>query len=343
MTHEYLMQRCFQLASNGLGNVAPNPLVGAVIVHDGIIIGEGFHTAYGQPHAEVMAVRNCKQPELLPYSTIYVNLEPCSHFGKTPPCADLILEHKIPRVVVCNLDPFPAVSGRGIQKLLDAGVKVETGILETEGEGLNHRFFTFHRKKRPFVILKWAQSVDGFMDGFDDKPVKITSSLTDQKVHQWRTEEAGIMVGFNTALKDNPRLNARLFSGKNPVRIVWDPKLALPSSHHLFSDGEPTIIFNNEREEKESHLSYLKIEHGNVQGLLLKIYEQNIQSVIIEGGSKTLQQFIETQLWDEARIITGNISIGNGISAPKLTHGILFDMVQSENDTIHYFKNSTTR
>jgi diaminohydroxyphosphoribosylaminopyrimidine deaminase/5-amino-6-(5-phosphoribosylamino)uracil reductase len=343
MTHEDFMQRCFQLALNGLGNVAPNPLVGAVIVHDGNIIGEGFHAVYGQPHAEVMAIRNCKQPELLADSTMYVSLEPCSHFGKTPPCADLILEKKIPNVVVCNLDPFPAVAGRGIQKLRDAGVNVLTGVLAEEGEKLNRRFFAFHRNKRPFVILKWAQSVDGFIDGFDEKPVKITSPLTDQKVHQWRTEETGIFVGYNTALKDNPKLTARLFSGNNPQRIVWDPKLELPTSHHLFSDGKPTIIFNNEKEEEENNLTYLKIEHNNMQGMLQKLYEQNIQSVIVEGGAKTLQQFIDMEWWDEARIITGNISIGNGVLAPKLLHGILFDTAQSENDSIHYFKNSTTQ
>lgn len=340
MNQEIFMQRCLQLALNGLGNVAPNPLVGAVIVHDGVIIGEGYHTQYGAPHAEVMAIRNCKQPALLANSTLYVNLEPCSHFGKTPPCADLVLKNKIPHVVICNKDPFPEVAGRGIQKLLDAGIRVEVGILEQSGEWLNRRFFSFHRQKRPYVILKWAQSSDGYMDGLGEKPIKISSSLTDQKVHQWRTEEPAIFVGFNTALKDNPRLTARLFPGKNPVRIVWDPKLELPMTQHLLSDGVPTIIFNNEKEGQEGHLSYLKVEHGNLQGLLNKLYEQNIQSVIIEGGAKTLAQFIEQNLWDEARIVTGNMSIGNGILAPVLKDGKLVDNIRSGEDNIRIFKNN---
>lgn len=342
MNHEIFMQRCFQLALNGLGNVAPNPLVGAVIVHDGKIIGEGFHAQYGGPHAEVMAIHNCKQPELFATSTIYVNLEPCSHFGKTPPCADLILEKKIPNVVICNTDPFPEVSGRGIQRLRDAGVNVETGILEKEGLWLNRRFFIFHQKKRPYIILKWAQSADGFIDGFSENPVKISSSLTDQRVHQWRTEEAGIFVGFNTALKDNPRLTARLFPGKNPIRIVWDPKLELPTTHHLFSDGETSLVFNDEKEFNDGKLTWLRVEKGNLSHLLDRLSTLNIQSVIVEGGAKTLQHFMDMDVWDEARVITGNMSIGNGVQAPVLKHGKLVETIQSDKDMIRIFEKENT-
>ena len=338
MTHEHFMQRCFQLAQNGLGHVAPNPLVGAVIVHKGRIIGEGFHAQYGGPHAEVMAIRNCKQPELLPQSTLYVNLEPCSHFGKTPPCADLIIEQQVPHVVVCNLDPFPEVSGRGIAKLREAGVQVETGILENEGEHLNRRFFTFHRKKRPFILLKWAQSANGLLDGNDHTPVKITSPLSDQRVHQWRTQEAGILVGYRTALKDNPRLTARLFPGKNPLRMLIDPKLALPKTLHLFTDGEPTLVFNAVKEGKEGPITYIKTETDNLTDLLDQLYVRNIQSLIVEGGARTLNAFINENLWDEARIFTGQHAISEGTAAPTLTHVHLVNTENSDGDTLHVFK-----
>lgn len=337
------MRRCFQLALNGLGNVAPNPLVGAVIVYEGRIIGEGFHAQYGDPHAEVMAVRNCNAPELLSKSTLYVNLEPCSHFGKTPPCADLIVEQKIPHVVICNTDPFPEVAGRGIQKLKNAGVNVLTGVLEQEGEKLNRRFFTFHRKKRPYVILKWAQSSDGFLDGNQPEPMAITSPQTNQIVHQWRTQEAGILVGYHTALKDNPQLTARHFMGKNPTRIVVDSALALPLSLHVFSDGNPTLVLNDEKESTDRAVRYIKTATRDIAILLHTLYELRIQSVIVEGGRKTLQRFIDTGLWDEARILTGAISIGEGTQAPQLVHGNLINSQVLGKDTIHIFERSTTQ
>lgn len=342
MAHEHFMQRCFQLALNGLGNVAPNPLVGAVLVHEGIIIGEGFHARYGGPHAEVMAVRNCRRPELLPEATLYVNLEPCSHFGKTPPCTDLILEQRIPRVVVCNTDPFPQVAGRGIQKLRDAGTEVTTGVLEAEGEYLNRRFFTFHRKKRPFVILKWAQSADGFLDGTGNIPVKITGPLTDQRVHQWRTQEAAILVGYRTALKDNPRLTARLFPGNNPLRIVADPLLALPAHLHLFSDGEPTLILNTRKNADEGPVRYRKPEPDTPKGILHLLYRENISSLIVEGGARTSEKFIAAGLWDEARIITGSVSVGEGVAAPLLTHGTLIHTDISEGDVLRCYTHQHT-
>ena len=342
MTHEHFMQRCFQLARNGLGNVAPNPLVGAVLVHEGLIIGEGFHARYGGPHAEVMAVRNCRRPELLPEATLYVNLEPCSHFGKTPPCVDLILEHRIPRVVVCNTDPFPQVAGRGIQKLRDAGVEVTVGILEAEGEHLNRRFFTFHRKKRPFVILKWAQSADGFLDDNGSAPAKITGPLTDQLVHQWRTQESAILVGYRTVLKDNPRLTARLFPGKNPLRVVIDPDPALPTHLHVFSDGEPTLIINLQKEENEGPLRYRKTASDTPGEWLHVLYQENISSVIVEGGARTLEKFIASGLWDEARVITGSVSLGKGIAAPLLTRASLMHTDFSEGDVLRYYTHQYT-
>jgi len=336
MSHETFMQRCFRLALNGLGNTAPNPLVGAVIVHEGQIIGEGYHAQYGGPHAEVMAIRNCKRPELLPQCTLYVNLEPCSHFGKTPPCADLILDKKIPRVVVCNLDPFPEVSGRGIKKLRDAGVDVTTGVLEKEGAQLNRRFFTFHTEKRPYIILKWAQTADGFMDGTAEQPLKITTPLTDQRVHQWRTQEAGILVGYATALKDNPKLTARLFPGKNPVRMVWDPQPALPPTLHLFSDGEPTLVFNAEKNADNGAVKWIKA--ADIHAIAKSIYEHNIQSVIIEGGAKTLDAFMRHNLWDEARVITGKITAGKGVEAPKPIDSALTETIDSDGDTIRIYE-----
>lgn len=336
------MQRCFRLAQNGLGNVAPNPLVGAVLVHEGTIIGEGYHAQFGGPHAEVMALRNCRQPELLPRATLYVNLEPCSHFGKTPPCADLILEQRIPRVVVCNTDPFPQVAGRGIRKLREAGVEVVTGVCEAEGEYLNRRFFTFHRQQRPFVVLKWAQSADGFLDGTDAQPAKITRPLTDQRVHQWRTQESAILVGYRTALKDNPRLTARLFPGKNPLRVVLDAELALPKTLHLFTDGEPTLALNVQKNGHEAAVKYIQTEADTPAQWLQALYTENISSVLVEGGARTLNRFIEAGLWNEARIITGSIHLGQGVAAPALAQATHTHTEHTaDGDTIRYYKPTT--
>lgn len=340
--HETFMQRCFWLAQKGLGYTAPNPLVGAVIVHNGKIIGEGYHAAYGQCHAEVAAIVQCKQPELLRHATLYVSLEPCSHFGKTPPCADLIIEKQIPHVVICNTDPFPEVAGRGIKKLEEAGIKVETGIAEKDGLWLNRRFFTFHTKKRPYIILKWAQSADRFIDGNQPSPIKITSHATDQIVHQWRAEEAGILVGYNTALKDNPGLTVRHVDGKNPLRIVIDPTLSLPDNLILFSDGNATLVLNQKKSEQRNNIAYTQSETNQISAILQSLYKANVQSVIIEGGSKTLQRFIDTGTWDEARVITGDISIGKGTLAPILTGGTLIHTQHSGNDTIYFYTAHTT-
>jgi diaminohydroxyphosphoribosylaminopyrimidine deaminase/5-amino-6-(5-phosphoribosylamino)uracil reductase len=336
MFHEKYMHRCLQLAKNGLGRTAPNPMVGAVLVHEDRIIGEGFHTGFGEPHAEVMAIRGCKQQELLPYSTLYINLEPCSHHGKTPPCTDLILEKKIPRVVISNTDPNPLVAGKGIEKLKQAGTEIISGICEEEGEALNRRFFTFHRKKRPYLILKWAQTADGFLDGTGAAPLKISSPATDQLVHFWRTQEQGIWVGYRTALKDNPRLTARLFPGKNPLRIVTDPENALPARLHLFSDGNPTVVFNAKQSGKEKSREY--IQAASLPDMLRVLFEKQVQSVLVEGGAATLAQFIQAGLWDEARVIVGSISAGEGLRAPELTHAELYKKEDSAEDRIYYYK-----
>lgn len=329
------MHRCLQLASNGLGRTAPNPMVGAVLVHEDRIIGEGFHTGFGKPHAEVMAIRACKQPELLPYSTLYINLEPCSHHGKTPPCSDLILEKKIPKVVIANTDPNPLVAGNGIEKLRKAGTEVITGICEKEGEELNRRFFTFHRKKRPYILLKWAQTADGFLDANETGPLKITSAGTDQLVHLWRTQEQAIWVGYRTALKDNPRLTARLFPGKNPLRIVNDRENTLPAHLHLFSDGNPTLVFNIKESSQEKSVE--RIQVYSLPEMLNTLFQKEIQSILVEGGADTLAQFIEADLWDEARVIVGKISAGEGLKAPGLVHAELIKTEDCGQDRIYYF------
>ncbi len=319
------MKRCFELASLGLGNTAPNPLVGSVIVHNGSIIGEGYHQKYGGPHAEVNAINAVEDKSLLAESTLYVNLEPCAHHGKTPPCADLIIERQLKRVVIGNIDPFSAVDGKGIERLKSAGIEVITGILEEEGRWLNRRFFTFHEKKRPYVILKFAQTIDGFLDGNrsdddDAEALKISGSQMNQIVHKWRSEEASILVGKNTILLDNPSLTTRLWPGKNPLRLVIDPELEVPETKAVMSDGNHTWIFNARRDEYcENKLCFIQINDPSDfhSEILTYLHKSDIQSVIIEGGAATLSRFIEASVWDEARIITGNMRIGSGVTAPE--------------------------
>ena len=336
---KYLL-RCLELAKNGLGNVAPNPMVGCVIVHDNKIIGEGYHQEYGKAHAEVNAILSVKNKSLLQKSTLYVNLEPCSHFGKTPPCANLIVEHNISRVVIGCVDSFSEVSGKGIEKLKNAGVDVVVGVLEKESLELNKRFFTFHNKKRPYVILKWAKTKDGFIDleRSNQKEVErneiagqarndetkndnwITSPLSKQLVHKWRSEEAAIMVGTNTALNDNPQLNVREWKGKNPVRVVIDLHDRLPQTLHLFDKNTSTIIFSLSKQEEENNLTFVKIKDSKnlLVEVLNELYKRNIQSIIIEGGATLLQSFIDQNLWDEARVFIGNKTFVNGLKAPKI-------------------------
>lgn len=320
-THQTFMQRALQLALNGFGKVSPNPMVGCVIVYDNKIIGEGYHQIYGGPHAEVNAINSVKDKSLLAKSTLFVTLEPCSHYGKTPPCANLIVENNIPNVVVCNHDPNPLVAGKGIQILKDAGIHVEIGVLEKEGLWLNRRFFTFINIKRPYIILKWAQTNDGFVarENYDSK--WISSTLSRKLVHKWRTEEDSILVGKNTALYDNPQLTSRDWQGKNPTRIVIDKNLELSSDLHLFDQSIQTICFNCLKNQEDNSLKFIKIDFKNLAyEILSSLYELKIQSLIIEGGSATLNEFISQNLWDEARVFTSNNNFEKGIAAPILNH-----------------------
>jgi len=318
------MQRCLQLAANGLGNVAPNPMVGCVIVHENTIISEGFHIKYGDAHAEVNAINSVKDKTLLKDATLYVSLEPCAHFGKTPPCSDLIIESGIKKVVIACSDVNPLVSGKGIEKLKRAGVEVITGILEKEAHELNKRFFTFHEKKRPYIILKWAQTADGFIDrkrnDNTQQALQISNEHSKRLLHKWRSEEQAIMVGTNTARLDNPRLNVRLLDGKNPVRIVLDKNLELPGNLNLFDGSQLTIIFTSVKKVLLNNVEYVAIDFSKnvLQQVLNILYEREIQCVIIEGGSKLLQHFIDEELWDEARVFISERFIGDGVAAPKL-------------------------
>ena len=314
------MKRCIELASKGIGHVSPNPLVGSVIVYNGKIIGEGYHQNYGKEHAEVNAIASVKDKSLLPKSTLYVNLEPCSHFGKTPPCANLIIEHKIPKVVIGSIDSFSEVSGKGIDRMKKAGIEVVVGVLEKESRELNKRFFTFHEKKRPYIILKWAESKDGYIAPKNQTaPFWMTSSESKKIVHKWRAEETAILVGRVTAQKDNPSLTVREVEGKNPIRIVIDKDLKLSTDLNLFNNDAKTIVFNAIKSEENDTNRFIKIDFNIlIKSILHELYKQNIQSVIIEGGSKTIQSFIDENMWDEARIFTTKKELKDGVKAPNI-------------------------
>jgi diaminohydroxyphosphoribosylaminopyrimidine deaminase/5-amino-6-(5-phosphoribosylamino)uracil reductase len=317
--HEHFMQRALELALLGAGHVSPNPRVGCVIVYDGKIIGEGWHQKYGQAHAEVNAIQSVKDKELLPMSTMYVTLEPCSHFGKTPPCADLIIEKKIRKVYIANVDSNPLVAGRGIEKLRQAGIEVETGLLEKQARHLNKRFFTFIEKQRPYIILKWAQTADGFIAQSNYESKWISHELSRQLVHKMRSEEDAVLVGARTASHDNPKLNVREWSGRNPVRIVMDRFLRLPHSLHLFDRSQPTVVYNVLKHEEHEHLIFVRISEENfINEMLADMYHRKIQSVIVEGGAQTLGLFIQQRLWDEAYVFTSNRTFEKGIAAPTI-------------------------
>jgi len=319
-TDELFMRRALELAQLGRGKVSPNPLVGCVIVHNNQIIGEGWHQQYGGPHAEVNAVHAVADKSLLKESTVYVTLEPCSHFGKTPPCSDMLIREAVKKVVVANLDTNPLVGGEGIKKLRAAGIDVVTGILEKEGREMNKRFFTWIEKKRPFIILKWAQTADGFIarENYDSKWISGYGSR--QLVHRWRTEEDAFLVGMRTAQQDNPQLNVRDWTGRNPVRIVIDRFLKLNSKLHLFDGRQRTIRYNVMKHEEHHNLSLVRLDEQNfLQELITDLTKQKIQSVVVEGGLQTLRTFIEQKLWDEARIFTSREVFRKGISAPTFS------------------------
>ena len=339
------MHRCIQLAQNGKGFVAPNPMVGAVVVHNDTIIGEGFHRQYGDAHAEVNAIDSVKDPSLLKQSTLYVNLEPCSHYGKTPPCSQLIIDKKIPKVVIGCVDPFSEVSGRGIRMLQNAGVDVKVNVLKEECEQLNIRFFTFVQKKRPYIILKWAQSADGFIDkkrnpGDGKKPACLSDDFTQIATHKMRAEESAILVGFNTALLDNPALTTRLWNGKNPLRIAIDKDLNIPENFNLLDGSTPTLIYTNKEKGSEKNIIYPKIEFDKdiLPQITADLYKRNIQSLIVEGGSILLNNFIQSGLWDEARMETAFILLDSGVPAPELK-GNLLNVQKCKNSVISQYKN----
>ena len=324
----FYMQRALDLAALGRGNVSPNPMVGCVIVHNDQIIGEGWHQRYGDWHAEVNAVNSVK-PEfvsLLHESTVYVTLEPCAHFGKTPPCADLLVELKVKRVVICNEDPNPLVAGKGTQKLRDAGIEITTAVLKEEGRRLNARFFTYFEEKRPFVILKWAETADGFIADENKQPLTISCRQSRTISHQWRTEEDAILVGTNTALNDNPQLNARLWAGHSPIRIVLDRTLRLPRELHLFDNTQKTICYNAFSNETEGETTFVQInfDENFLKHLLQDLYDRKIQSVLVEGGSQLLQAFLNEGLFDEIRVFKSPNPIGKGTAAPLLPTGVRF-------------------
>ncbi len=318
------MRRCLQLAEQGMGNVAPNPLVGCVIVNDDKIIGEGFHKSFGKAHAEVNAIGHVEDKALLKSSTLYVNLEPCAHHGKTPPCADLIIRYEIPRVVIGCEDPFDAVAGKGIARLRENGVEVIQDIMHIESRFINRRFFTFHEKKRPYIILKWAQTNDGFIDKIRTDKVGvnwITGKEEKQLVHLWRSQEQAILVGTNTVMNDDPTLTVREVNGNNPIRIIIDRQLKTHMDAKVYDQSARTIVLNEIRDEIVSdNLQWIKLNDHQpyLPQVLSTLYDQNILSVIIEGGAFTLQQFIDANMWDEARIFTGDITYGEGLKAPSL-------------------------
>lgn len=322
-TSEFYMQRCLDLARQGKGRVAPNPMVGCVIVHQNKIIGEGFHQNYGEAHAEVNAIHSVANKNLLAHSTLYVNLEPCAHYGKTPPCSDLIISKKIPRVVIGTTDPYAKVAGKGIEKMKKAGIEVEVGICSNECLELNRRFFTFHEKKRPYIILKWAQTADGFVD-IDrataqlGQPTWITNEMARIAVHKQRASENAIFIGTETALKDNPSLTLRDWAGVQPLRVVADYYHRLPANLHLFNSSAPSAYVAQKPSNNLRTAQFIKADNpGNViEGLLHYLYQQNLLSVIVEGGSKMLQSFINQNLWDEAHVYTGQVCFHSGVKAP---------------------------
>jgi diaminohydroxyphosphoribosylaminopyrimidine deaminase/5-amino-6-(5-phosphoribosylamino)uracil reductase len=318
MKHEFYIRRCIELAQKALGKTYPNPMVGSVIVHNGKIIGEGYHQKAGEPHAEINAINSVENKDLLKESTIYVSLEPCAHYGKTPPCALKIVETGFKKVVIGAMDSHDKVNGKGKKIIQDAGIEVVSGVLEEECLALNKRFFTYHEKNRPYIILKWAESADRFMDK-DFQPTQISNSLTKQFVHQLRSDEHSILIGTMTALRDNPSLTTREVKGRNPIRILIDIDLKVPQDYHIFNNESETLVFNSLRDDESGNVKFIKTSRENfIENLLKKLHERQIQSVIIEGGSLVLQQFIDADLWDESIVIKNkNLLLENGTKAPK--------------------------
>ncbi len=328
--HKKYMLRCLDLARMGEGNTLPNPMVGCVIVYNNNIIGEGYHRQDGGPHAEVNAINAVHDKILLKNSTLYVNLEPCSHYGRTPPCVNKIIEHKIPRVIIGAVDPHPKVSGRGINMLKEAGINVNVGISEQLCKTINRRFYTFYEKKRPFIMLKWAQTTDGFVAPEEDKhcgsrPFWIINKTDRMLVHKWRAEEQAIMVGTNTAKKDNPFLDCRNWSGKKPTRIVLDKTLQLNTKLHLFNKHAPTLVFNATHNETKNNIEYIAaaFNHSLLNQIMTNLYNKRIKSVMVEGGTILINSFLKDNLWDEARVFISDQQLEKGCLAPKINQAPL--------------------
>lgn len=338
---ESFMSEAIRLAELGKSNVAPNPKVGAVIVYNNQIIGEGYHAYYGGPHAEVVAINSVKNKEVLNQATIYVTLEPCSHHGKTPPCADLIIMHQFKRVVIGSKDSFPLVNGKGIERLKNAGIDVISGVLEEECDFMNRRFLTFHREKRPYIVLKWAETADGFIDSdrtnVHQREIHWISGPESQKlVHQWRSEEQGILVGWKTVSNDNPRLNVRLVEGKNPIRIILDSHLQAPKDSFIYDLSQPTIIYNKIKDELGKNLHFTRLKSLTFVELFDDLYKQGVLSILVEGGRNTLNQFIENNKWDEIRRFKSVRLFHQGLKAPQFELKSDHSMLVGD-DKLEYF------
>ncbi len=350
---EKYMRRCLELAALASGHTAPNPMVGSVLVHRGRIIGEGYHQLYGQAHAEANAIRSVQDRGLLKDATLYVNLEPCSHHGNTPPCSELIVQHQVPRVVIGTVDPSSRVSGRGISILKAGGCQVQTGVLEADCRFLNRRFFTFHQQQRPYVVLKWARTADGFIDkirqrGDPVQPNWITNDLSRHLVHKWRSQEQAILVGTHTALKDDPGLNVREWHGKDPLRLLIDRDLQIDASYKMVHDDLPLVIFTgkNRHKAKEQQLNHHRVEMVEmdfdqplIPQILDYLHRKNILSLFVEGGSFTLSQFLKEELWDEARVFTGNRFFTAGVKAPEWPHFPATETKDLYETRLHVFYN----
>ncbi|AZA61279.1 bifunctional diaminohydroxyphosphoribosylaminopyrimidine deaminase/5-amino-6-(5-phosphoribosylamino)uracil reductase RibD [Chryseobacterium indoltheticum] len=340
MQEEFYIRRCIELAQKAIGNTYPNPLVGSVIVHDDKIIGEGYHHKAGESHAEINAINSVEDKSLIPESTIYVSLEPCAHFGKTPPCALKIVGLGFKKVVIGAMDSHDKVNGKGKKIIQDAGIEVVSGVLEKECIELNKRFFTYHERRRPFIILKWAESGDRFMDK-DFKPTQISNALTKQFVHQLRSNEHSILIGTMTALRDNPSLTTREIVGRNPIRILIDIDLKVPKDFNVYSNEAETLVFNSVKEGDEGNIKFIKTSRENfIENMLKTLHELQIQSIIVEGGSLVLQQFIDAGLWDETIIIKNkNLVLENGTKAPRFSKTPI-DTRDFRDNVIEFYKNS---
>lgn len=341
------MKRCVELAALAIGNVSPNPMVGCVIVHNGKIIGEGYHQEFGKAHAEPNAIKSVfdqygdEGNELLKQAIAYVNLEPCAHFGKTPPCADLFVKHQLKKVVIGNRDPFSGVDGKGIEKLRNAGIEVISGVLEEECKYFNRRFFTRILQQRPYIILKWAETANGYFATNDGHQKWISGALAKRMAHQWRTEEDAILIGKQTAIIDNPQLTAREWPGKNPTRLVIDKNLEVPQNNHIFNDEAKTIIFNEIKTDVIGNVHYIQMEDMHfylAQKIAFQLYLMDTQSVIVEGGANILKQFLAANIWDEARIFSSQGSWNDGIPSPVI-NGLLQEQIQFGSDQLSIYIN----